>query len=205
MSWCHCSTYHHVTGTFQGTMADLSRATQIQSTEWSLYPQVFKWICQMWFTPHTTPHCHLSEPQTSYVCIPSSRPTDLENFLNIDWLGITTYAPSHGSPTQGDPENNPYNCLIILIAPRLARNALVWGPSAALNGDLTPTLRVNNTSQAVPQPSVSLRSTTSRVFMPDAFEQTAPGTRLICGSGHENCCPSKAIDKDCLQAKVGPI
>ena len=28
------------------------RATQIQSTEWSLHPQMFKWICQMWFTPH---------------------------------------------------------------------------------------------------------------------------------------------------------
>ena len=34
-------------------MADsLSRSNQIQSTEWSLHPQVYKQICQKWFTPH---------------------------------------------------------------------------------------------------------------------------------------------------------
>ena len=32
-------------------MADLlSRSNQVQSTEWSLHPQVFKQICQRWFT-----------------------------------------------------------------------------------------------------------------------------------------------------------
>ena len=34
-------------------MADLlSRSNQVQSTEWSLHPQVFKQICLKWFTPH---------------------------------------------------------------------------------------------------------------------------------------------------------
>ena len=34
-------------------MADLlSRSNQVQSTEWSLHPQVFKQICHQWFTPH---------------------------------------------------------------------------------------------------------------------------------------------------------
>ena len=34
-------------------MADsLSRLTKIPSTEWSLHAQVFKQVCQRWFTPH---------------------------------------------------------------------------------------------------------------------------------------------------------
>ena len=34
-------------------MADLlSRSNQVQSTEWSLHPQVLKQICLKWFTPH---------------------------------------------------------------------------------------------------------------------------------------------------------
>ena len=45
--------------------------------------------------------------------------------------------------------------------PRLARDALVLGPSAALNRDLTPVTHVNNTSQTVPQPSVPQQSTSS--------------------------------------------
>ena len=44
-------------------------------------------------------------------------------------------------------------------SPRLARDALVLGPSAALNSDPTPVTSVNNTSQTVPQPSVSQQST----------------------------------------------
>ena len=44
---------------------------------------------------------------------------------------------------------------------RLVREALVLGPSAALNGDPTPTTSVNNTPQAVPQSSVSQQPTTS--------------------------------------------
>ena len=55
MTWCH--RYHitlkarHIPGCLN-VMADLSRSNQVQSTEWSLHPQVFKQICQKWFTPH---------------------------------------------------------------------------------------------------------------------------------------------------------
>ena len=56
MTWCHH--YHitlkarHIPGCLN-VMADLlSRSNQVQSTEWSLHPQVFKQICQKWFTPH---------------------------------------------------------------------------------------------------------------------------------------------------------
>ena len=40
-------------------------------------------------------------------------------------------------------------------SPRLARDALVLGPSAALNRDPTLTSSVNNSSQTVPQSTTS--------------------------------------------------
>ena len=56
MTWCN--DYHitlkarHIPGCLN-VMADLlSRSNQVQSTEWSMHPQVFKQICQKWFTPH---------------------------------------------------------------------------------------------------------------------------------------------------------
>ena len=47
-------------------------------------------------------------------------------------------------------------------SPRLARDALVLGPSAALSRDTTTTSSVNNSSQTVPQLCVSQQSTTSQ-------------------------------------------
>ena len=47
-------------------------------------------------------------------------------------------------------------------SPRLTRDALVLGPSAAVNRDHTPVTSLNNTSQAFAQPSVSQQSITSQ-------------------------------------------
>ena len=47
-------------------------------------------------------------------------------------------------------------------SPRLATDALVLGPSAALNRDPTATSSVNNSSQTVPQLCVSQHSTPSQ-------------------------------------------
>ena len=52
----------------------------------------------------------------------------------------------------------PHHC----NSSRLARDALVLGPSAALTRDPTPVTSVNNTSQTVPQLSVSQQSSTSQ-------------------------------------------
>ena len=56
MTWCHhfqiTLKARHIPGCLN-VMADLlSRSNQVQSTEWSLHPQVFKQICLKWFTPH---------------------------------------------------------------------------------------------------------------------------------------------------------
>ena len=56
MTWCHhyCMTLkaRHIPGCLNVMANLLSRSNQVQSTEWSLHPQVFKQICQRWFTPH---------------------------------------------------------------------------------------------------------------------------------------------------------
>ena len=98
MTWCHH--FHitlkarHIPGCLN-VMADLlSRSNQVQWTEWSLHPQVFKQICQWWFTPHMdlfTTHLNLRLPL--YVSpIPDPKAWDIDA-LNINCTGLTAYPP----------------------------------------------------------------------------------------------------------------
>ena len=97
--------------------------------------------------------CHSSEPQTSTVRISCPRPKGLGDRCSEHKLDKShcLCLPSNGSPSQGDPKNQtmllPDHC----NSPRLARDALVLGPNAALNRDPTTTSSVNNSSQTVPQ------------------------------------------------------
>ena len=87
--------------------------------------------------PSCGPLCHSSEPQGSIACISSPRPKCLGYRCSEHKLvgSQCLYLPSHGSPLQGDPKNQamqlPHNC----NCPRLARDALVLGPGAALHRD----------------------------------------------------------------------
>ena len=72
MTWCHH--YHitlkarHIPGCLNVVADLLSRSNQVQSTEWSLHPQVFKQICQKWFTPHVDLFAtHLNHKLPLYV------------------------------------------------------------------------------------------------------------------------------------------
>ena len=84
--------------------------------------------------------------------------------LNINWLGLCLCLPSHGSPLQVDPKNQaiqlPHHC----NCPRLAWDALVLGPSAALHGDPTVVISINETSQKVPHPSFLQQTSVSQPF-----------------------------------------
>ena len=158
MTWCHH--YHitlkarHIPGCLN-VMADLlSRSNQVQSTEWSLHPQVFKQICQKWFTPHVDlPLCHSPEPQTPTVRVSYPRPKGLGHRCSKHKLdqphGLCV--PSYGPPSQGDPKDQAMSLPDHRNSPRLARDALVLGPSAALNRDPTTTPSVNDPTQTVPQ------------------------------------------------------
>ena len=144
-------------------MADLlSRSNQVQLTEWSLHPQVFKQICQKWFTLHVDLFAtHLNHKLPLYVSpVPDPKAWDIYA-LNINWTGLTAYAYP--------PTALLYRVIQKIMTlpdhrniPRLARDALVLGPSAALNRDPTATSSVNNPSQTVPQLCVSQQSSTSQ-------------------------------------------
>ena len=56
MTWCH---HCHITLKARHVPeCDGRTSVQVKPTEWSLHLQVFKQICQKWFTPHVTTNFH---------------------------------------------------------------------------------------------------------------------------------------------------
>ena len=123
MTWCHhyriTLKARHIPGCLN-VMADLlSRSNQVQSTEWSLHPQVFKQICQRWFTPHVDLFAtYVNHKLPLYVSpIPDPKAWDIDA-LNINWTGLTAYAyPPMALLHRVIQKIRQCNCLIILIAP----------------------------------------------------------------------------------------
>ena len=123
MTWCHH--YHitlkarHIPGCLNVMTDLLSRSNQVQSTEWSLYPQVFKQICQKWFTPHVDLLAtRLNHELPLYVSpVPDQNTWDID-VLNINWLGLTVYAyPPTALLHRVIQKVRQSNCLIIVVAP----------------------------------------------------------------------------------------
>ena len=97
--------------------------------------------------------CHSPEPQASTVRASYPRPKGLGHRCSKHKLeqphGLCL--PSYDSPSQGDPKDQAMSLPDHRDSPRLARDALVLGPSAALNRDPTTTPSVNDPTQTVPQ------------------------------------------------------
>ena len=97
MTWCHhyqiTLKVRHIPGCLNVMVDLLSRSNQVQSTEWSLHPQVFKQICDKWFTPHVDLFAtRLNHKVPLYVSpVPDQNAWDIDA-LNINWLGFTAYA-----------------------------------------------------------------------------------------------------------------
>ena len=107
--------------------------------------------------------CHSLESQTPSICVSYPRPKGLEHRCSEHKLdqphGLRL--PSYGSPSQGDPKDQAMPLPDHRDSPRLARDDLVLGPSAALNRDPTTTPSVNDPTQTVPQLCVPQQSTTA--------------------------------------------
>ena len=103
------------------------------------------------------------ESQIPSICVSYPRPKGLEHRCSEHKLdqphGLRL--PSYGSPSQGDPKDQAMPLPDHRDSPRLARDALVLGPSAALNRDPTTTPSVNDPTQTVPQLCVPQQSTTA--------------------------------------------
>ena len=123
MTWCHHSQItlkaRHIPGCLN-VMADLlSRSNQVQSTEWSLQPQVIKQISRKRFTPYVDLFAtHLNHKLPLYVSpVPDPGAWDIDA-LNIDWMGLTAYAyPPTALLYRVIQKIRQCYCLIILIAP----------------------------------------------------------------------------------------
>ena len=107
--------------------------------------------------------CHSPEPQTSTVRISCPRPKGLGHRCSKYKLDQphSLCLPSYGSPSQGDPKDQTMPLPDHCDSPRLARDALVLGPNAALNRDPTATPSVNDLTQTVPQVCVPQQPTTA--------------------------------------------
>ena len=96
------------------------------------------------------PVCHSSEPQTPSLRVSNPRPKGLGHRCSEHKLDGShcLCLPSDGSPSQGDPKDQAVPLPDHRNSPRLARDALVLGPSAALNRDPTTTPSVNDYSNS---------------------------------------------------------
>ena len=123
MSGCHrfkislCA--RHIPGCLNVIADSLSRSTQIQSTEWSLHPRVFKRICTKWFTPQVDLFVTwLNHKLPLYVSpVPDQNAWNIDA-LNISWSSLVAYAyPPTALLPKVIQKVRQYNCLLILIAP----------------------------------------------------------------------------------------
>ena len=149
--------------------------------------------------------CHSSEPQTPSLRVSNSRPKGLGHRCSEHKLDGShcLCLPSDGSPSQGEPKNQAKPLPDHSNSPRMARDALVLGPSAALNREPTTTLGVKDCTHTVPEICVPQQSATSQP------------PRLVSRSGQlqeqgfsvevAKRIAAPAVIKDHLQVKVGPI
>ena len=187
-------------------MADLlSRSNQVQSTEWSLHPQVFKLVCHKWFTPHVDLFAtRLNHKVLLYVSpVPDQHAWDIDA-PNINWSGLTAYAYPPTALHKVIQKIRQCNCLIMVIAPGWPGMPWFWDLvqlSTEIPVQLSvPTTLLKQSHKYVFTAILNISSST-----PGVYKRISPRTRLLCGSGRENCCPSKVINKDHLQVKVGPF
>ena len=133
MTWCHH--YHitlkarHIPGCLNVMANLLSRSNQVQSTEWLLHLQVFKQICQKWFTPHVDLFAtHLNHKLSLYVSpAPDPKAWDID-LLNINWMGLTVYAyPPMDFSTPSVKQVSDFFMYLYQDLNRLPRPSLVTG------------------------------------------------------------------------------
>ena len=113
MTWCH----HYQINLKARHL--LPRLNQVESTEWSLHPQVFKQTCHKWFTPHVDLFAtRLNHKVPLYVStVPDQNAWDIDA-LNTNWSGLTAYVyPPMALLHRVIQKVRQSSCLIIVIAP----------------------------------------------------------------------------------------
>ena len=97
MTWCHhyqiTLRARHIPGCLNVMANLLSMSNQVQPTEWSLHPQVFKQILLKWFTPHVDlfATCQNHKILLYVSPVPDQHALDIDA-LNTSWSCLTACA-----------------------------------------------------------------------------------------------------------------
>ena len=142
LSWCHprgiVLRARHIPGRLNVIDDKLSRHNQVIQTEWSLSQQVFTLLCSRWNHPQVdlfaTRFNHKLPQFVSPVPDPTAWAVDA---LSLQWDQLEAYAfPPRVSDSPGNlkvegsglSQNDPH-------CPRMAKHALVLGPSEPVSSD----------------------------------------------------------------------
>ena len=138
------------------------------------------------------PVCHSSEPQTPSLRISHPRPKGLGHRCSEHKLD--------GSHCLCLPSDG----LIIVIAPGWPGMPWFWD-LVQLSTEIPLQLPVSTTLLKQFHKYVFHNNPQQLNLHAWCLGADNSRTRLLCGGGRENCCPSAVINKDNLQVKVGPI
>ena len=123
LTWCHQNNVtlraRHVPGSLNVIADGLSRRNQIQPTEWSLSPQIFKQISKLWESPQVDLFAtSLNKKLPTYVSsIPDPQAWAVDA-LNIPWENLVAYAfPPTALLPKVVQKLQSQMCRMILIAP----------------------------------------------------------------------------------------
>ena len=133
LTWCHQNNVtlrvRHVPGSLNVTADGHSRRNQIQSTEWSLSPQIFKQISKIWESPQVDLN-NQPEQETSSLCLSDSRSSGLGSRCPQHSMGKhgCLRISSHRPAAQGCTKTSISNVQDNSDCPRLADKTMVLGP-----------------------------------------------------------------------------
>ena len=132
LTWCHQNNVtlraRQVPGSLNVIADGLSRRNQIQPTEWSLSPQIFKQISKLWESPQVDLFAtSLNKKLPTYVSpIPDPQAWAVDA-LNIPWENLVAYAfPPTALLPKVVQKLQSQTCRMILIAPGWPTKPWFW-------------------------------------------------------------------------------
>ena len=132
LTWCNLNNVtlraRHIPGSLNVIADGLSRRNQIQSTEWSLSPQVFKQISRIWESPQVDLFAtRLNTKLPLYVSpIPDPQAWAVDA-LNIPWENLVAYAfPPTALLPKVIQKLQSQMCRLLLIAPGWPSKPWFW-------------------------------------------------------------------------------
>ena len=155
LTWCHLNNVtqaRHVPGSLNVIADGLSRRNQIQSTEWSLSPQIFKQISKLWESPQVDLFAtSLNKKLPTYVSpIPDSQAWAVDAFMGKPGC---LRVPSHRPASQGCTKTSITNMQDNSDSPRLPDKTMVLGPGVDVSGhSKTTTTHMHSAETTTEQP-----------------------------------------------------